>query len=118
MHPKMYFHGTTHPHVHHFWTAEAMFEWRRFLTPWHAKSQELEASSQQLNGDRVGHSVTILAMIIKQLLDAMVCPVPECRKPITLAPDGNSLRCTGCGRINPLTRGIPILLVDQATMPH
>jgi len=57
-------------------------------------------------------------MIIKQLLDAMVCPAPECRKPITLAPDENSLRCTGCGRIYPIRDGIPILLVDQATMPH
>jgi len=57
-------------------------------------------------------------MIIKQLLDAMVCPAPECRKPITLSPDENSLRCTGCGRIYPIRDGIPILLVDQATMPH
>ena len=60
----------------------------------------------------------MFAMIIKQLLDALVCPVPECRKPITLSADEKSLRCAGCGRIYPIRDGIPILLVDQATMPQ
>jgi hypothetical protein len=56
-------------------------------------------------------------MILKKLLDILVCPVPECRKPLTLAADESSLRCTGCGRVYPVRDGIPILLVDQAQMP-
>lgn len=56
-------------------------------------------------------------MMLKKLLDILVCPVPECRKPLTLAPDESSLRCTGCGRVYPVRDGIPILLIDQAQMP-
>jgi uncharacterized protein len=55
--------------------------------------------------------------MLKQLLDILVCPVPECRKPLRLAADEGSLACTGCGRIYPVRDGIPILLIDQATMP-
>jgi uncharacterized protein len=57
-------------------------------------------------------------VILKQLLDILVCPVPECRKPLTLAADENSMQCTGCHRIYPVRDGIPILLVDQANMPQ
>jgi uncharacterized protein len=57
-------------------------------------------------------------VILKQLLDILVCPVPECRKPLTLAADENSMQCTGCHRIYPVRDGIPILLVDQASMPQ
>jgi uncharacterized protein len=53
-------------------------------------------------------------MILKKILDILVCPVPECRKPLTLAPDENSLTCTGCRRVYPVRDGIPILLVDEA----
>jgi uncharacterized protein YbaR (Trm112 family) len=53
-------------------------------------------------------------MMLKQVLDILVCPVPECRKPLTLAADENSLQCTGCGRIYPVRDGIPVLLVEKA----
>lgn len=56
-------------------------------------------------------------MMLKKLLDRLVCPVRECRKPFTLSADDSSLQCTGCGRIYPVRNGIPILLVDQAQMP-
>lgn len=56
-------------------------------------------------------------MILKKLLDALVCPVPECRKPFTLAADESYLQCTGCHRIYPIRDGIPVLLVDQARIP-
>ncbi len=56
-------------------------------------------------------------MMIKKLLDALVCPVAECRKPFTLAVDESYLQCTGCGRIYPVRDGIPVLLVDQAKIP-
>lgn len=57
-------------------------------------------------------------MMLKQLLDIIVCPVPTCRKPLTLAPDEKSLQCTGCKRIYPVQDGIPVLLEDKATMPQ
>jgi uncharacterized protein len=53
-------------------------------------------------------------MMLKKILDLLVCPVPECRKPLTLAPDESSLECTGCGRIYPVRDGIPILLKEEA----
>lgn len=57
-------------------------------------------------------------MILKKLLDILVCPVPECRKPLTLAADEKSLQCTGCKRIYPIRDGIPVLLIDEATKPQ
>jgi uncharacterized protein len=53
-------------------------------------------------------------MILKQILDVLACPAPDCRKPLTLAADENSFTCTGCGRVYPVRDGIPILLVDEA----
>ena len=55
-------------------------------------------------------------MMLKKLLDILVCPVPECRKPLTLSADEKSIACTGCGRVYPVRDGIPILLIDQAQM--
>ncbi|HEY7404701.1 MAG TPA: Trm112 family protein [Candidatus Angelobacter sp.] len=56
-------------------------------------------------------------MILKRVLEALVCPVPECRNALTLAADGNSLQCTGCQRTYPVRDDIPILLVDQSKTP-
>ena len=56
--------------------------------------------------------------MLKQILDILVCPVPECRKALKLSADENSLECTGCRRIYPIRDGIPILLIDQAKMPQ
>ncbi|HEX2330473.1 MAG TPA: Trm112 family protein [Candidatus Angelobacter sp.] len=56
-------------------------------------------------------------MMLKKLLDILVCPIPECRKPLRLVDDEQSLTCTGCGRIYPIRDGIPVLLADQATLP-
>jgi uncharacterized protein YbaR (Trm112 family) len=56
-------------------------------------------------------------MMLRQLLEMIVCPVPQCRKPLTLATDDKSLQCTGCRRIYPVRDGIPVLLEDQATLP-
>lgn len=56
-------------------------------------------------------------MILKRVLDALVCPVPDCHRPLTLAADESSLQCTGCKRIYPVRDGIPILLIDQAEIP-
>ena len=56
--------------------------------------------------------------MLKQILDILVCPVPECRKALKLSPDESSLQCSGCRRIYPIRDGIPILLIDQAQMPE
>jgi uncharacterized protein len=57
-------------------------------------------------------------MMLRQLLEMIVCPVPPCRKPLTLADDEKSLQCTGCRRTYPVRDGIPVLLEDQATLPQ
>jgi len=57
-------------------------------------------------------------MMLKKVLDMIVCPVPECRKPLTLAADESSLQCTGCGRIYPVQEGIPVLLIEKARLPQ
>jgi hypothetical protein len=57
-------------------------------------------------------------VILKQLLDILVCPVPECRKPLKLGADETFMQCTACQRIYPVRDGIPILLVDQAKKPQ
>jgi uncharacterized protein len=54
----------------------------------------------------------IVSMMLKQILDALVCPDPACRKPLKLADDETSLQCTGCGRVYPVQDGIPMLFVD------
>jgi uncharacterized protein len=51
-------------------------------------------------------------MMIKQILDALACPDPSCRKPLKLAEDESSLQCTACGRTYPIKDGIPMLFVD------
>ncbi|HEY1939891.1 MAG TPA: Trm112 family protein [Candidatus Angelobacter sp.] len=51
--------------------------------------------------------------MLKQILDALACPDPACRKPLTLAADENSLQCTGCGHIYPVKDGIPMLFVGK-----
>jgi uncharacterized protein YbaR (Trm112 family) len=53
-------------------------------------------------------------MMLKKILDILVCPVPECRKPLTLAADERALTCTACGRVYPVQDGIPILLAEKA----
>lgn len=52
-------------------------------------------------------------MMLKAILDLLACPVPECRKPLTLAADELSLKCTGCERVYPVRDGIPMLLVEE-----
>lgn len=63
---------------------------------------------------RTSSGARIKPMMLKELLEIFVCPVPGCRKSLVLAEDGNSLRCTGCGRVYPVRDGIPVLRADQA----
>jgi len=57
-------------------------------------------------------------MMLKKVLDIIVCPVPNCRKPLTLAADESSLQCTGCRLIYPVQDGIPVLLIEKARPPQ
>ena len=54
------------------------------------------------------------AMISQDLLDMLVCPV--CKKPVVLNANGGSLKCGECRRVYPIQDGIPIMLVDAATI--
>ena len=53
-------------------------------------------------------------MISQDLLAMLVCPV--CKKPVVLHADGGSLKCSECRRVYPVQDGIPIMLVDAATI--
>ena len=53
-------------------------------------------------------------MIPKDLLDILVCPA--CKKPLVRKVAPEVLQCTVCRRVYPVRDGIPVLLVDQATV--
>jgi uncharacterized protein YbaR (Trm112 family) len=53
-------------------------------------------------------------MISPELLEILVCPV--CKKPVTLKPDGQSLKCPQCRRLYPIRDDIPVMLVDEAAI--
>jgi hypothetical protein len=53
-------------------------------------------------------------MIPQDLLDILVCPA--CKKPLALKENGASLKCAECRRAYPIQDGIPILLIDAATI--
>lgn len=55
-----------------------------------------------------------------QLLEILACPAPHHAPLRTGTPDNptaNALTCTACGRIFPVTDGIPVLLLDEASPP-
>ena len=52
--------------------------------------------------------------ISQELLDILVCPVPECRVPVQLTADGQGLKCSKCRRVYPIKDDIPIMIIDQA----
>jgi LSD1 subclass zinc finger protein len=48
----------------------------------------------------------------KDLINDLVCPA--CKKPLTVTPAGDGLKCAACKRLYPVQDDIPILLVDRA----
>jgi hypothetical protein len=56
----------------------------------------------------------MLVMIPQDLLDILVCP--ECKKALVLRETPPSLKCGECRRVFPIQDGIPILLLDAATI--
>jgi uncharacterized protein len=50
-----------------------------------------------------------------QLLDILACPDTH-HAPLTYDADAQTLTCTECGRVFPIRDGIPVLLLDEATV--
>lgn len=50
------------------------------------------------------------------LLAILACPADDNRPPLRLQDD--TLVCDQCGRVYPIRDGIPILLMEEATLPH
>ena len=53
-------------------------------------------------------------MIAKDLLEILVCP--DCKQPLEYRQNPESLKCPQCRRVYPVKDGIPIMLVDEATV--
>jgi uncharacterized protein YbaR (Trm112 family) len=51
-------------------------------------------------------------MISKQLLEILACPA--CKSPLSLGEE--TLKCSSCSRVYPIRDGIPILLVEEASV--
>jgi uncharacterized protein YbaR (Trm112 family) len=55
-----------------------------------------------------------------QLLEILACPAPH-HAPLRIGtpddPSADALSCTACGRVFPVTDGIPVLLLDEASPP-
>jgi uncharacterized protein len=53
-------------------------------------------------------------MLAKDLLEILVCPA--CKQPLDYRQNPESLKCRACHRVYPVKDGIPIMLVDEATV--
>jgi uncharacterized protein YbaR (Trm112 family) len=55
-----------------------------------------------------------------RLMDILACPSDD-HAPLQVGtpqdPDADVLTCTSCGRRYPVRDGIPVLLLDEATLP-
>jgi len=49
----------------------------------------------------------------KNLLDVLVCP--KCRGKIELSEEENGIVCEKCRLVYPVTKDIPVMLIDSAT---
>ncbi|HEY8471968.1 MAG TPA: Trm112 family protein [Natronosporangium sp.] len=50
------------------------------------------------------------------LLEILACPDTH-HAPLTYDPAAQTLTCTECKRVFPIRDGIPVLLLDEATLP-
>lgn len=53
-------------------------------------------------------------MVDPKLLEILACPACDERPPVELKDD--KLVCTTCGRRYPIENGIPVMLVEKATI--
>tara|TARA_B100001123_G_C15345012_1_gene1036607 strand:- start:12019 stop:12189 length:171 start_codon:yes stop_codon:yes gene_type:complete len=49
-----------------------------------------------------------------ELLKILACP--NCKTPVSLVKGGQGLKCQGCYRVYPVKDGIPVMLVDEASI--
>ncbi len=55
-------------------------------------------------------------MIPQDLLEILVCP--ECKQRLVYRAESDTLKCNQCRRVFPIHDGIPVLLLDQATVEN
>lgn len=55
--------------------------------------------------------------IKKDLLEILACPAPDCHGNLTHDEVTDSLNCRRCRRRYPIRDGIPVMLLDEATIP-
>ena len=59
-------------------------------------------------------------MIAKELLDILICPACRSQRdtqvPLAYDESRQVLTCSGCHRAYPIRDGIPVLLIDEATI--
>lgn len=58
-----------------------------------------------------------MATLDADLLEILACPDTHHAR-LDYDPAGETLTCTECGRVFPIRDGIPVLLLDEATMPE
>jgi hypothetical protein len=51
-----------------------------------------------------------------RLLEILCCPA--CREKVRPLPGDLGIECTGCRRVYPIVDGIPVMLVEESTMPQ
>ena len=49
-----------------------------------------------------------------ELLKILACP--NCRTPVSLVKSGQGLKCQECHRVYPVKDGIPVMLIDEASI--
>ena len=49
-----------------------------------------------------------------KLVNILACPL--CKAEVKLTADGNGLKCAVCHRVYPVRDGIPVMLIDEATV--
>jgi uncharacterized protein len=54
--------------------------------------------------------------ISQDLLEMLVCP--RCKAAVKLLEDQNGLQCSECRRIYPIRDDIPVMLVEEASIPQ
>jgi uncharacterized protein YbaR (Trm112 family) len=52
--------------------------------------------------------------VSEKLLEILACP--ECQVKVELKADGSGLKCPKCHRVYPIEDGLPVMLVDKATI--
>ena len=69
---------------------------------------------QSLRTLAIGVLQTVRPSLVPQLLERLRCPA--CRAALAFRQDKQDFRCDGCKRVYPIRDGVPVLLVEEATL--